>query len=486
MLLFVLAADPFLRWIRFKASSHIDRMFAYADDFCFGLRCLFDGVGPLFHCLQMLNRAIGLALNFPKCQVVIVYARLREPLQDFLEALGSPFPLIEITMCLKYLGVWIGIGAAEIAFNETTVKLQKRTREIRDLGLGLAQSIVLFKTFCVSLLYFMLQLHRPTRGLDKVYQSCVRLLSAGPNNALSYDMCTNLCALGLPVEFPRLSLIAEATRARYIARCDELPRLRSQRAQIFEDDDWCPYRRCTGPYVDSFLTHLYAFQDEIQNRGFTILFERKDVQKQYSKALKRYHQPAVTPHEALLRRASAWIPGVSIEDIGRVCAVVKKLARRSSMYIPLANIRMLSRCVCTSARFHAAPRGCILGCPGSPSSLNDLDDMLHYLVCPRLQQLFSQWMGSWTPLAPRSSGSPEGSPWLHSFLLFRGLGPDQCLLSSMLCDAFLSMHSSVRYRLAGTPAQQFEARLRMQSRRHRACRRVWSALDLIPGWEQRR
>eukprot|EP00959_Pyramimonas_sp_CCMP1952_P358877 7514469-Pyramimonas_sp.AAC.1 len=37
MLLFVLAADPLLRWIRFKASSHIDRTLAYADDFCFGL-----------------------------------------------------------------------------------------------------------------------------------------------------------------------------------------------------------------------------------------------------------------------------------------------------------------------------------------------------------------------------------------------------------------------------------------------------------------
>ena len=136
---------------------------------------------------------------------------------------------------------------------------------------------------------------------------------------------------------------------------------------------------------------------------------------------------------------------------------------------------MISRCVCTSARFHAAPRGCILGCPSSDSPLPDLDDMVHYLVCPRLQHLFLQWMGSW---APRSTGSPEGSPWLRPFLLFLGMGPDQCLLSSMLCDAFLSMHSSVRYNLPGSPSQQFEARLRMQARRHRACRRIWAELTL--------
>eukprot|EP00959_Pyramimonas_sp_CCMP1952_P133970 2802305-Pyramimonas_sp.AAC.1 len=93
-----------------------------------------------------------------------------------------------------------------------------------------------------------------------------------------------------------------------------------------------------------------------------------------------------------------------MEHITYGCCLVKTLAKRSSMYLPLANIRIISRCVCTSVRCHAAPRGCILGCSASSSHLPDLDDMVHYLVCPRLQQLFSQWMGSW---APRSSGSPE-------------------------------------------------------------------------------
>eukprot|EP00959_Pyramimonas_sp_CCMP1952_P169610 3542998-Pyramimonas_sp.AAC.1 len=140
---------------------------AYADDFCFGLRCLFDGLEPLFRYLRMLNRSMGLALDFPKCQTVLAHARFKEPLQDFLNDLGPPFHLVDIACCLKYLGIWIGLGTEGVALRESEAKLKKRTREIRDLGLGHAQSIVRFKTFCVSLLYVALQLHRPTRELDK-------------------------------------------------------------------------------------------------------------------------------------------------------------------------------------------------------------------------------------------------------------------------------------------------------------------------------
>ena len=42
-------------------------------------------------------------------------------------------------------------GGEKVAFNENAAKLKKRTREIRDLGLGLAQSIVRFKNLlCIS------------------------------------------------------------------------------------------------------------------------------------------------------------------------------------------------------------------------------------------------------------------------------------------------------------------------------------------------
>eukprot|EP00959_Pyramimonas_sp_CCMP1952_P471027 9497731-Pyramimonas_sp.AAC.1 len=56
------------------------------------------------------------------------------------------------------------------------------------------------------------------------------------------------------------------------------------------------------------------------------------------------------------------------------------------------------------------------------------------------------------------------------------MGPDRCLLSAMLCDAFISTHHYFRLRLPGTPEQHFEARLRVLARRHAATRRVWAKL----------
>eukprot|EP00959_Pyramimonas_sp_CCMP1952_P388147 8133762-Pyramimonas_sp.AAC.1 len=78
----------------------------------------------------MFSSALGLAPNFPKCQIVLVHARLEEPLQDFLNDLGPPFHLIEIACCLKYLGIASGLGAEVVALRECVAKLQKRTQEI--------------------------------------------------------------------------------------------------------------------------------------------------------------------------------------------------------------------------------------------------------------------------------------------------------------------------------------------------------------------
>ena len=88
MLLFTLAVEPVLEWLAWRLPDHIELSLAYAGDFCFGLRYLFEGVGPLFQCLRLLQPAIGLALNLSKCQILLAYPNLKEPLQDLLSDHG--------------------------------------------------------------------------------------------------------------------------------------------------------------------------------------------------------------------------------------------------------------------------------------------------------------------------------------------------------------------------------------------------------------
>eukprot|EP00959_Pyramimonas_sp_CCMP1952_P323995 6780823-Pyramimonas_sp.AAC.1 len=63
------------------------------------------------------------------------------------------------------------------------------------------------------------------------------------------------------------------------------------------------------------------------------------------------------------------------------------------MYIGLAPLRIACRGVWTTSRFHTTSRGCTFGCvsvvPGA-----DLDDMQHYIVCPRLQDIARHWLGA--------------------------------------------------------------------------------------------
>ncbi|CAK0816041.1 unnamed protein product, partial [Prorocentrum cordatum] len=95
MLLFVLAADPLLRWVRFKASAHIDRTFAYADDFCFGLRDVFRSLGPLLALLTRLEKIAGLRLNFKKCQILVVGSLDVNLLRDSVRLLVGEFKKIQ-------------------------------------------------------------------------------------------------------------------------------------------------------------------------------------------------------------------------------------------------------------------------------------------------------------------------------------------------------------------------------------------------------
>ncbi|CAK0819061.1 unnamed protein product [Prorocentrum cordatum] len=71
---FILAAEPTLARLEWKLPCHVALSLAYADGF--GLLCLFDGTGPLFTCVMCLKDSIGLALTFPNCQALVVYAKL--------------------------------------------------------------------------------------------------------------------------------------------------------------------------------------------------------------------------------------------------------------------------------------------------------------------------------------------------------------------------------------------------------------------------
>eukprot|EP00959_Pyramimonas_sp_CCMP1952_P033105 694283-Pyramimonas_sp.AAC.1 len=106
------------------------------------------------------------------------------------------------------------------------------------------------------------------------------------------------------------------------------------------------------------------------------------------------------------------------------------------MYIGLAPLRIACRGVCTTSRFHTIPRGCIFGCvsevPGA-----DLDDMRHYIVCPRFLDIARPWLGA---IANCADTIPISS------LLLLAVHPsvEAVLCCASFCEALLHAHSQRR------------------------------------------
>eukprot|EP00959_Pyramimonas_sp_CCMP1952_P438350 9177055-Pyramimonas_sp.AAC.1 len=145
MLLFVLAADPLLRWVQASLASHISRSLAYADDFCFGLPDILTSLGPVFHKLEGLERIAGLRLNYHKCQLLLVVNLEISRVRSSIKALKGDIKHLQVLRCVKYLGMCIGPLGSSAVWTEALRKFRLRVGASRHLGLGLTRAAVAFR-----------------------------------------------------------------------------------------------------------------------------------------------------------------------------------------------------------------------------------------------------------------------------------------------------------------------------------------------------
>ena len=70
MLLFVLALDPIVRWLRVRALRPGDRLGAYADDLGFALQDAHESLERLGRAFAHVGSTTGLVLRMEKCALV--------------------------------------------------------------------------------------------------------------------------------------------------------------------------------------------------------------------------------------------------------------------------------------------------------------------------------------------------------------------------------------------------------------------------------
>eukprot|EP00959_Pyramimonas_sp_CCMP1952_P081363 1700019-Pyramimonas_sp.AAC.1 len=209
MLLFVLAADWLSRWTRFTASSHIDTISAYADDLCFGFPGARRSLGPLLALLTQLEDIAGLALTFKKCQILVVGPIDVGLLRGSVRVLKGDFTRTPVLDAVKYLGICIGPGAVRLARSEACPTFQERVSATRQLRFGLARSALAFR---------VMRVYEVSALLVHACKGVAMCLTAGPRNAISYAMCTQLSAIHLPIEFQDVVTLSRDVCLRYTIR----------------------------------------------------------------------------------------------------------------------------------------------------------------------------------------------------------------------------------------------------------------------------
>ena len=268
--------------------------------------------------------------------------------------------------------------------------------------------------------------------------------------------------------------MSRATKFRLVSRCPEILEILEDLERLFESDDACIARTMSGWASVSFAPALLATYRSVRGvlvgtpKG--IPKEGKLFQAAVGRSLAASTEFAHDGMIDLMIRMRRWMGEVPDEAAGHVSKAVKFVILKSGPYLGLTFLRVLSRGLNTSARFHSQSHGCLFGCCTDTfdPSLNDLDDIAHYSRCSRFYWICEHWLGE---LMPPFSESP---PWLFSLLPTTERLRTVLLLTAAVFDAFMFAHNCRRHQLSsGNVSQQIHARTGATARRRRSIAGAW-------------
>ena len=157
-LLFVIAIDPFLRAME-KTISPRSLVCGYADDIALVLENPWKEVAAVADLFRILERTSGLTLKQMKCVMIPLWsAWQRGTLTKLVKEEVPSWANFVIDSKGKYLGVWLGLGAAKLSWEKPLKKYASQCKYIAALKLGVAASALLYRVLALSALSFVVQI----------------------------------------------------------------------------------------------------------------------------------------------------------------------------------------------------------------------------------------------------------------------------------------------------------------------------------------
>ena len=444
-LLFALALDPFLRWMKRDIElAGLGRVRACADDIGSALRML-SALLRLYPIFVVIRIVTGMDVKPKKCIIVPTGApyspHLAECIKDWLCRNLPAWAAFHVKPSAKYLSFWLGPRSANLQWCSPAHKWSCRALLAAGADSAASTTILRYNTRALPVLGYVAQLIPVPHGMLKAERRLLYSLLHAPFNALGGHALFRLHEGGGP-RIQSLSVLSMAARLR-TATCTvtHWPELLVELHAAAEDH--LPFARVVKGLVwpafwDSppFATHLAeaaALFPGSHDAHTALALRRNDISGVADGSI-RFNGKSKPAVQALasqilvcalhrdslasvcLARLRTLLPEHALEITHDRVDALLAIARKCRPHFAMCLIKTLSNSWCTSRRFHETNRlPCVFGCPDC------IDTLEHYLCCGALWGIVHWITGS--PPHPLLCGrlgllTPSPRAVLHVFFAF--------------------------------------------------------------------
>jgi hypothetical protein len=235
--LFVLAMDPFVRYLCLRLPRPLYSVVAFADDIAIGCMWVLRSLALVFQAFDIFARATALKINVKKTTIIPYWERGVFDVRRFVVGHVPSLSQVEVMDYGTLLGLAIGPSAFEHVAECQLAKLWQRTLEARAGNAGMFAALRHYKVHAFPTMSHILQFVGPPPEVLKCESRCLQLLARGPWNTFPGTSMQHLCELGCTTEAPSLQLVGRAAAFRTAVRSNAFYRARERLAAAADEDD---------------------------------------------------------------------------------------------------------------------------------------------------------------------------------------------------------------------------------------------------------
>jgi exonuclease III len=412
-LLFALVADLLLRRLQRKLEGATIR--AYADDIAIVVPDLHKALPMLAETFAQYASFSGLELNMHKTYLIPLGDDKWKDTEKLISDTWPSWVGIKVGGHATYLGFVLGPTAGETSWVKALRKFRERAAQWGQLGLSMAQATVVYNTYVITVLSFLIQLlPLPSCWASEEHDAFKKLIPGPYRWCIPTDLHQLKHHWKMPYSFRNLHCQGEAAKMRVLYREARLVAgmgAHRKSRQLREARTASTHlTRCARlrTWLDAAMsTTLVESSIRSQARGITIATVETKLagnmqlpltKARHTRILKGVQAMATDMwdttergnHEARLRhKLDRWqiavLPNIRTSRATRLLAAMPR-------HIPPRCIAAIMRTWyngwCTQRRFQGGPGHCLFGnCEEAEDSIE------HYSVCPALAQLANRFLG---------------------------------------------------------------------------------------------